>query len=75
MRHINCIRKLEPFLATILILSLPTSMDLGNLNQHALRLEGQVMDYLPPLGSAAGNISPPQIDQAATAVMMPAKPD
>jgi len=29
---------------------------------------------IPPVGSAAGNISPPQIDHAATAVTMPAKP-
>ena len=32
------------------------------------------MKLLPPVGSAAGNISPPQIDHAATAVTMPANP-
>ena len=57
----------------ISILNLPTSTDLFD-TVNRCDCERHDFTSLPPFGSAAGNMSPPQIDHAATAVMMPANP-
>ena len=65
--------KIPPFQATTSFLNLTTLMALHNGQSMEFR-KGKVELSLPPLGSSAGNISPPQIDHAATAVTIPAKP-